>query len=98
MSTGRATSTRTDVPAVGSVVPLGAVPLPTDRYRVLQAVCAQRRPTIRSVSDATGVAWGSVRSHLEKLAEAGLVAWEPGRAGTLHPCVRIVPVSSGGGR
>jgi len=77
---------------------MGAVPLPVDRWRVLQAVCAQRHPTIRSVSDATGVAWGSVRSHLDKLAALGLVAWEPGRSGTLHPCVRIAALPSGGGR
>lgn len=46
------------------------------------------RVTVRSVAKRLGPAGvGSVHGHLSSLREAGLVAWEDGRGGTLRPLV-----------
>lgn len=54
--------------------------------RVLLAVLDGRR-TYGELTAATGLGRASVARHLRRLARAGLVAWEPGRQGTLRPQV-----------
>lgn len=54
--------------------------------RVLFAVLDGHR-TYGDLTAATGLGRASVARHLRRLARAGLVAWEPGRQGTLRPCV-----------
>lgn len=50
------------------------------------------RATVRSVAAEAGLAsYGRVQeTHLSRLADAGLIAWEPGKAGTLRPLVGVV--------
>lgn len=60
--------------------------------RTLLAVIHQTRPTVQSVADATGCAKSTAHGRLDELRMAGLVTWEPRRAGTLRACVGEVPL------
>lgn len=71
----------------------GVLPLPGARVAVLCGVAVQPHPTVRSVAEYAGLAYGTARYHLAILRDAGLVTWEPCCAGTLRPTFRLVPVS-----
>ena len=58
------------------------------RTRVLLAVIAQDRPTVRSVAAAVGLNGTNVHRHIRALAKDGLVTYAPGRSGTLRSAVR----------
>lgn len=50
------------------------------------------RATVRSVVAEAGMkSPGSALRPLKLLRDAGLIAWEPGKAGTLRPLVQPVP-------
>lgn len=58
---------------------------------VLLAVLATPAPrTIRAVARKANVALGHTHLQLTKLRDAGLVAWDEGKAGTLRPLVEVV--------
>lgn len=48
---------------------------------------ADGRVTIRGICDDVGISTSTCHHHLLALRRAGLVGWEPQRAGTLHPRV-----------
>lgn len=65
--------------------------VPPAKAAVLMAVLRQERPTVRSVGQAAGLSSTStVHKHLEWLAEAGLVTWDPGAQATLRSTLTVV--------
>lgn len=42
------------------------------------------RLTVRGVAERCGMSLSNTWTHLNTLRRAGLVDWEPGKAGTLH--------------
>lgn len=46
------------------------------------------RVTVREISDEVDISTSTCHAHLLVLRRDGLIAWEPGRDGTLRPLVR----------
>lgn len=46
--------------------------------------------TVRDVAATIGRSASTTHVHLKALKRRGLIRWEPGKAGTLRPAVRIV--------
>jgi DNA-binding IscR family transcriptional regulator len=62
--------------------------------RTLLAVCHQTHPTCRSVAAETGVSASCAYYRLSTLRDAGLVAWEDGKDGTMRSLVaEVLPVA-----
>lgn len=61
--------------------------------RVLLAVLALQADglhlSVRSVAARAGLTVQPTHQQLQRLRDVGLVAWEPGRAGTLRPLVYV---------
>jgi predicted transcriptional regulator len=68
-------------------LPSGAVRLPPAEEDVLAAVLQGGRLTVRVLADRAGRSVSTVHAALVKLRDAGVVAWEDGRAGTLRSLV-----------
>lgn len=50
-------------------------------------------PTLDALSMSVGQPRTVVYGALQRLKNHGLLDWQPGRHGTLHPLVRIIPVT-----
>lgn len=48
---------------------------------------AEGRCTVRAIAGEAGISVSTCHAHLLTLRRAGLIAWEPERAGTLRPLV-----------
>lgn len=57
--------------------------------RVLLAVVAGLQ-TMGDIAAEVGISRSTAYEHLTALRADGLVAWEPGLAGTIRPCVEVV--------
>lgn len=60
---------------------------------LLRLHAAEGRCTVRAVADELGISISTCHSHLTALRRAGLIAWEPKRAGTLRPLVVVRSVA-----
>lgn len=58
--------------------------------KVLLAVLAIDRPTVKSCAERTGLAPSTVHDRLHKLRDMGLIAFDDYKRGTLRPLVRTV--------
>lgn len=68
-------------------VPAEAIRLTGAEEDVLGAVLEGGRLTVRVLADRAGHSVSTVHAALVKLRAAGVVTWEPGRAGTLRSLV-----------
>lgn len=53
------------------------------REKILKAIEALDRPTVREIGEAVGIKSSSVFHHLESLRAEGKVTWEPGKSRTI---------------
>lgn len=72
------------------VTPVNACPLPSTAYVVLAALARNANPTYPELMAATDLSRSRVHGALLKLRHLGLVAWEPGTAGTITARFAIV--------
>lgn len=64
--------------------------LSPSRTAVFLSVLREPHPTYGTIMEATGLTRTTVRHHLAKLQEEGLVTWEPGTTGTIRAAVAVV--------
>lgn len=66
----------------------------TGRTRVLLSLIRLHstfgRATVRAIAADVGISVGTAHWHLQHLADEGLIAWDPGKRGTLRPLVERV--------